>query len=540
MATHAGTGADPSSLEEVGCPALLVAVTTLTNGAAAQVEPVVTAAVQVTADPNPVRARSTPLLARNPKSGELVVADVDVRGSRECEVHLSADDGRSWVKGGRFMVEPFTDCSIGAEYGPHVMPFFDADGELYVVFTANDPQDWANAAPANTAKGPRALVARNVYLAHSVDQGRTFSTRLVYEGPKGNPGLGYNIAPVGAADPSDPSRIYVGWAQGDWTDPNEPVKAVVAASTDAGRSFAAPVDISARQGSEHPWLSVDGRGVVHATYWSKGFGTPLASPSLPIPVARQDPVPIYYVRSVDQGRSWDRQEIDPGNQKYYRPPVIAADPNSDAVYVAWYSTPEPRNFELDSAGEVRSDIFLRASTDGGMTWGSRRVVNDDPGNATNQQLPGLAVAPNGRLDISWNDFAGSPTPPASPDREEGFDNIHYTSSTDRGATFGPSIRVSDRSIDRSIGVWSNNVSSRVAVGIASSDDSVYVAWQDTRAGDKLDQAEDVYFASLHLDGTTTIRDRSTTATWLAVGAGLLLGLGLAAVLGWALLLRRRQ
>jgi len=38
--------------------------------------------VQVTANPKPVRAHATPLLARNPRTGELVVAEVDVRGSR--------------------------------------------------------------------------------------------------------------------------------------------------------------------------------------------------------------------------------------------------------------------------------------------------------------------------------------------------------------------------------------------------------------------------------------------------------------------------
>ena len=61
---------------------------------------VVTAAVQVTANPNPVRAHATPLLARNPKNCELVIAEVDVRGSRECAVHISTNDGRSWFRGG--------------------------------------------------------------------------------------------------------------------------------------------------------------------------------------------------------------------------------------------------------------------------------------------------------------------------------------------------------------------------------------------------------------------------------------------------------
>ena len=97
--------------------------------------PVVTAAVQVTANPSPVRAHATPLLARNPKNGELVIAEVDVRGGRDCAVHISADDGRSWFRGGDLHVKPFTDCSVGAEYGPHVMPFFDREGVLYVVTT---------------------------------------------------------------------------------------------------------------------------------------------------------------------------------------------------------------------------------------------------------------------------------------------------------------------------------------------------------------------------------------------------------------------
>ena len=156
--------------------------------------PVVTAAVQVTADPNPVRAHATPLLARNPENGELVVADVDVRGSRECQVHLSTDDGRTWAPGGRLLVEPFTDCSVGAEYGPHVMPFFDRDGVLYVVVTANDPKDLAAQSRPPTPEFPRtrSFIPRNVYLARSTDGGRTFTTGLVYQAPREDPHHGYN------------------------------------------------------------------------------------------------------------------------------------------------------------------------------------------------------------------------------------------------------------------------------------------------------------------------------------------------------------
>jgi hypothetical protein len=492
----------------------------------------VTGAVQVTADPNPVRAHSTPLIARNPKSGELVVADVNVRGSRECQVYISADDGRSWFPGGELMVEPFTDCSIGAEYGPHVMPFFDQHGLLYVATTANDPAVFASSnLPSNSVKGARAFVPRNVYLSRSSDGGRTFTTAVVFKAPDGDPGRGYNIAPSGAVDPGDPSHVYVGWAQGDWTSRklSDTVEAVVASSSDGGRTFGLPVQISNNEGSEHTWLAVGRDGTVQATYWSKGFGKPLADPNLFLPTARLDPPPIYYARSTDHGRTWTRQVIDAGSQKWYRPPVIVADPHSDAVYIAWYDTSERMNFQIDNQGTAAADVFLVFSHDGGKTWSERKAVNDDAGKGANHLLPGLAVAPDGRLDVAWDDFRASPRPGASPDRETGMDDIYYASSNDQGRTFGPNIRISDRSIDRSIGTWSNNIGSHVAVGVTSTNDAVYFAWQDSRNGSPLTQAEDIYAASLGLTAQHTPSSNGPRA-WLEIAAGIVLGLGVAMAL----------
>lgn len=68
---------------------------------------------------------------RNPKTGELVVVQADVRGDQACTVHISADDGRSWAQGGELMVKPFVDCTIGVEYGGYAAPAFATDGTLY-------------------------------------------------------------------------------------------------------------------------------------------------------------------------------------------------------------------------------------------------------------------------------------------------------------------------------------------------------------------------------------------------------------------------
>ena len=326
----------------------------------------------------------------------------------------------------------------------------------------------------------------------------------------------------------------MGWAQGEWKSPKKPVKADVSTSADDGDTFGPPFDISQKSGSEHPWLTVGRDGVVHAAYWSKGFGKPLASPTLPVPTARQDPVPIYHVSSRDHGRTWAQTEIDPGVQAYYRPPVIAADPGSDAVYVAWHSTTETRNFELTGRGADRTEIFLRASLDGGRTWGPRRTVNDDAGKGANHSLPGIAIAPNGRLDVAWNDSRNNPRPANSPSRERGLLDVYYASSSDQGQTFTRNERVNDRALDRALGVWSNNVNASVAVGIASTNDAVYFGWQEARAGGNETQSEDVYFASLNLDGSSLPERTESPARWPQLAAGTALGLGLGMVLLWTI------
>lgn len=49
-------------------------------------------------------------------------------------------------------------------------------------------------------------------------------------------------------------------------------------------------------------------------------------------------------RTTEGGARFEEAiEIDPGNANADRPPVLAADPSSEAVYVAWKSHPEQRD-----------------------------------------------------------------------------------------------------------------------------------------------------------------------------------------------------
>jgi hypothetical protein len=379
---------------------------------------------------------------------------------------------------------------------------------------------------------------RSLYLARSTDSGRTFATAPVFDAPEGNPDRGLNKGITVAVDPNDSDKVYVGWRQGVFRNAKEKLKSVVAATSDGGRSFGAPVDLTDDRGGDYPVVTVDGEGAVHAVYWTREF------PPGDNPNGDEGPVrPIRYARSTDGGNTFPpARDIDPGNQQAPRPGVLVADPSSDAIYLAWHANEEEMNSGDDFDGDF--EIFFRASLDGGESWGERKVLNDDTGAAApaSQFHPNVSIAPNGRVDIAWYDGRLSPSSPPPPGEDEtGFQDVFYTSSSDQGATFGPNLRITDRSIDRSIGVYSNGIDSKTNVGIASTNEEVYFAWQDSRNADRELQPEDIYAAALVLDGATLASSSSVAAgpRWGLLIAALLLGLGLGVTAGWLLNSRAR-
>ncbi len=503
--------------------------------------PKVTGAVQVTDNPNTVRAHIVPLMTRNPINGELVIGEVDARGTRECAVHISSDGGRSWSLGGSFMVKPFTDCSIGAEFGPSIQPFFDRDGVLNVAFAANDPARLASSDRPTTTTDVREDIPRNSYLARSTDGGRTFTTVLVAAGKEGSTQTAYIDAPAGAVDPLNPRNIYVAWGQGDWSNEKDPIRTMVAASTDGGKTFGTPVEINGGMGADYTFLVVDGKGVVHATFWSRGVGTEAWDPTQARINGRRNPTPLVHAWSADNGKTWERNNIDPGNQRVYRAAPLAVDLKSGALYAVWHQYPDPLNFEANRDGKDRVDVYFSASTDGGRTWSKKVVVNEGPQSGVNHELPGIAVAPNGRIDIAWYDYRFSPRAGSG----AGVQDVFYASSTDQGRTFSRNVRVTDRSIDRSIGVYAGAIGVNINVGITSTDSAVYLTWQDTRNGRPNTQSEDIYSASIVLAGTaadagTAASDDDGIAGWVFLVSGMAIGAGVACGLVWLAVSRSRS
>ncbi|MBW3654071.1 MAG: ATP-binding domain-containing protein [Actinobacteria bacterium] len=119
----------------------------------------------------------------------------------------------------------------------------------------------------------------------SDEGGRSFETTTVFIGaeaparpPAKLPADGENKGPMLAVDPEDPSRVYLGWRQGDLTDDTRKLRTVVAASDDGGRTFAEPVDVSDERGGDYPALAVTPDGTVHAVFWTRDFAPPKPPP----------------------------------------------------------------------------------------------------------------------------------------------------------------------------------------------------------------------------------------------------------------------
>ncbi|MCA1674334.1 MAG: glycoside hydrolase [Actinobacteria bacterium] len=508
----------------------LVSTPAAAQDARSDVQPVVTNAVQVTTNPNPTRAHSSPQISRNPQTGELVIVETDVYGGFGVNVHVSGDGGRTWAPGGDPMMKPYTWNSDYAINGPYVTSTFDKAGVLYLAFTAADPAT----AALNRAERPRPL-----FVARSDDGGRRFTTTMAYAVTESDPKTINNRRGRIALDPKTPANVYVGWIQSSM---GAKARSMTATSTDGGKTFGPAVDLADAepQGGYDPRMAVTPDGVVHAVTPGGGYApTPPAGTPAADPLVR----PLSYRQSKDQGKTWSPPVvIDQGSAgfSHNRKQTLVADPGSGNLYLAWYGNAKTRPGPEDD-----NEILLRVSRDGGQTWGERITVNDDAASPNTQHYnPGVSIAPNGRVDIAWYDFRNSPAPEiqanAAPFNNGGMTDVYYASSSDGGRTFGKNIRISDRSADRSIGVWSNNVHSHFTVGITSANDGVYMAWQDSRNGNSITDSEDVYFASLLLDAPgLSVGNDAGVPGWVLAGAGVAGGMGLAMLLVFLISRRSR-
>lgn len=125
------------------------------------------------------------------------------------------------------------------------------------------------------------------------------------------------------------------------------------------------------------------------------------------------------------------------------------------------------------------DIMFSRSTDGGHTWSAPVRVNDDAiGNRAYQWFGTMSVAPNGRIDVVWNDTRGSADSTKSA--------LYYSYSNDGGATWSANEQASP-TWDSTVG-WPKQKKIGDYYHMISRDDGADLAWAATFNGE-----QDVYY-----------------------------------------------
>jgi hypothetical protein len=88
---------------------------------------------------------------------------------------------------------------------------------------------------------------------------------------------------------------------------------------------------------------------------------------------------------------------------------------------------------VDPPGDDPSDVMFARSTDGGVTWSQPVRLNDDASGNWNWMAT-MSVAPNGRIDVAWNDTRNTSAMEWS--------ELHYCVSMDGGTHWSGNARIS--------------------------------------------------------------------------------------------------
>jgi hypothetical protein len=507
--------------------------------------PIVLPARQVSTDLRPGRAYNQPQLLVDPMDeNTLVIAGANYNAG-ECLDFLSIDGGTTWRQGKALARPPQYKTCVRPDLGPYLGAKFGPTGTLYLTSVADN------------AGGQQ--VVNDLYIARSEDLGDSWDFTVAHkgldsvewtlqDGTKKMGGEHFSLVRMGA-DPKDPRYVYAGvrYQQADRTAPFGtfgviPIRNMIAASSDGGKTFGELVDPMAGVNRSDMWgayvpsISVGPDGTVYAFTRER---TPPADPNSPpgatlLPGKAGAGGRLLMSMSKDHGKTWTVKSIDDSpvtcgsRDRCQWIPEGTVDPNSGRIYVVYAQA---------DTSTSDTNVWFMSSGDGGATWSERKKLNDDTTNL-DQYFPGVSVAPNGRVDVAWHDFRNDRQyQPAGDFNNELYWDAYLSSSTDGGVTWTPNVRVSDRSMNKNEGyTLSSSYGLMGPIGVASTDAAAHVAWGDSRRGTIQMPTEDYYFTSVvYNPAPATSEDSGHPVADFALGAVVMLG-----VLGGLLLVVSRR
>ena len=471
-------------------------------------------------------------LAANPRDPQHIVAVWADWVSLECEAGVSTNGGKTWRRTRLQAPAGFADpaCTIGNHLAQQIDGgvAFGRGNNVYVTFATSVVR------PDGTGNGKSILVAK------STNGGRTFGTATIALAGGEDPDVGPDYSmPKLAVQPGAQDRIYIGADTSGTTTGDD---AAFTTSADSGRTWsaAAIVDTAADSAIEQSGPAI-GKGAVYMAYRTRD----------PDPQARGRFLPegtLVVAKSTDRGRTWTRKTVAGVRGFVYEGPSVApfvtsrsfnastfprlaADPKTSDVYLAYGNGGPPKIPGTVSAADhfihPDMDVYFQRSGDGGGNWSLPTRVN---GNApllfeiTQTRHPTMSVAPNGRVDVVWQDrrhWYRACTHTHAPCAEARLGDTYLRSSNNKGTSFGPERRITDRSMNNDVGFdyrfgayWDYGPRT-----IPLGNDKLLVGWMDSRDGNVETDNLGLWTATVDLEASRTVpvqRVARTDSTDLSV------------------------
>src|SRR6266705_3112910 len=286
-----------------------------------------------------------------------------------------------------------------------------------------------------------------LYVAHSDDEGRTWSQAVQVSASNNNISRGFRETGQMAVSSN-------GTVEAFWTENADSTKLpslqVVATSTDGGQTFSAPVTIA--QVTDYPLT-----------------GTPF------------DVVDLY-------------NRVPGMSARVDCYPHPAADPSSNRVYVVW----------CDFGGG--HGVVKAAVSSDGLSWtplGAAGVAN------RNAFFPQVSVDPSGVVNLTFDALTTPPAGDPWQTGVQVYDS-YFAQSTD-GATFGPAVRVSSASSNPDGSSYNNLMEQFLGdyIGIVSGPHAAYLVWTDSRNATPCD-AVDAYRNAIYAGSKTAVAPNPDT------------------------------
>jgi hypothetical protein len=246
-----------------------------------------------------------------------------------------------------------------------------------------------------------------VVFSKSNDHGVTWSTPL---GVKGK-GLSFSDKPILAISPSG-QDVYIAWNASD---------SYMSVSHNGGTSFAARVK-----------TNDDG------LYWFAEGGVVAPNGNVFFSESAENqnstgPVKLAVIRSSPAGTSWTTTFVDTSQQQ--PPCTVPSCPadflGSQAAIGVDVNGKLMVAYTLNTVNAAPKDLYVRTSTDAGVTWGARSEIGVNSGDAG---FPVIEAGPAANdFRVAWQDDRNGAT----------SWNTWYRRTTDGGSTWSTQVRLSD-------------------------------------------------------------------------------------------------